>query len=95
MSAIATAWAWGLPLEMTKKFVLVAIAECADETEKAAPLRECLMDMTGGSETTIRAKTKELVEEGYLAVVGDVIRQDATGSNRLCTQYRLLTNRAA
>jgi pyocin large subunit-like protein len=90
MSAIATAFAWRRNLNMTNQLVLLALAEVADDRHCAAPTRELLMEMTGGSETTIRRSIRDLIEAGLIVIDGEEIREDDKKQNRLVPRYLIV-----
>lgn len=66
MSYKATNWAWELGLKMPEKFVLVALADMADEQQSCYPGQQTLSSMTGASESTVRRALKKLEDGGLL-----------------------------
>lgn len=66
MSYKATNWAWELPLRMPEKFVLVALADMADEQHSCYPGQATLSAMTGASERTVRRALVKLEEDGLI-----------------------------
>lgn len=66
MAYQATNWAWDLDLPMTQKFVLVALADMADESMSCFPGQKRLARMVGGSERTVRRALSELEELGLI-----------------------------
>lgn len=90
MSAIATAWAWRQQLSTTTKFILIALAELADDQHQAPLLFERITSLTGLSETTIRKSVSELAKADLIRRAGDVIRIDKTLQNKLVQNYRLV-----
>ncbi|WP_295035094.1 helix-turn-helix domain-containing protein [uncultured Microbacterium sp.] len=66
MSYKATHWAWELGLKMPEKFVLVALADMADEQHSCFPGQTTLAQMTGASESTVRRAVRKLEDLGLL-----------------------------
>jgi len=62
----ATNWAWELGLKMPEKFVLVALADMADEKQSCYPGQATLSRMTGASESTVRRALNRLEDGGLL-----------------------------
>jgi hypothetical protein len=60
MSYKATGWAYDLPVTGSKKSVLVALADMADEANTCYPGQERLAAMTGRSVETVRRALKDL-----------------------------------
>lgn len=90
MSSEATAWAWQRRgLTSSTKFVLLALAEFADDQHCSATPRERLMGMTGLSESAVRRAIGDMVKAGLISAVEDVIRRDPCGARRLVPLYRL------
>ena len=83
-------WAWSAELPMTQKFVLVALADMADERGSCYPGQERLAQMTGTSVTTVRRAVKEL------EALGAITRQarGVPGGGRTSDRYVLNTNRS-
>jgi len=63
----ATNWAWELQLKMPEKFVLVALADMADEQHSCYPGQATLAAMTGASERTVRRALVKLEEDGLIS----------------------------
>ena len=77
MSYKATGWAYAQPVTPSgAKFVLVALADYADESHSCYPGQQRLADMTGQSVESVRRHLKALEEDGYLSRTR---RVDATG----------------
>lgn len=71
MSHWASAWAWEQQIENGgAKFVLVALAEFADEGALAYPSQATLANMTGQAERTVRAHLVYLEEKGLIKRTG-------------------------
>lgn len=66
MSYKATNWAWEQPLKSIDKFVLVALADMADEQQSCFPSQQTLARMVGASEVTVRRSIVRLSEFGLL-----------------------------
>jgi len=90
MSYRALNWAWEAELPTAQKFVLVALADMADEHESCFPGQERLARMVGGSVSTVRRAVKALEESGY---IGRQQRRGADGM-RTSDRYRLNVNRS-
>lgn len=90
MSYRALNWAWEANLPTSQKFVLVALADMADENESCFPGQERLARMVGGSVSTVRRAVKSLEDAGYLS------RQQRRGADGMRTsdRYRLNVNRS-
>lgn len=67
MSYKATAWAYDLELPSPRKFVLVALADFADEEGTCFPSQERLAKMTGLGESTVRRALTDLESEHLLS----------------------------
>jgi pyocin large subunit-like protein len=67
MSYRATHWAYDLPLIGPSKFVLVALADMADEENSCYPGQKRIAAMTGFSEKTVSRAINSLEEMGLLA----------------------------
>jgi len=67
MSYKATAWAYGLPITGSKKSVLIALADMADERATCFPGHERLASMIGRSKSTIERAMKDLESLGLLS----------------------------
>lgn len=79
MSVAVLTWAFRRDLPPSEKFVLVALADCADETGACWPSQSELREKTGLSERTVRDSVKALQARGLL-VRAEVRRGD--GSRR-------------
>ena len=89
MSHKATSWAWSLTIEPSaKKFVLVALADFADEASSCYPGQSTLAAMTGQSVESVRRHVKALEEDGWLTREQ---RRRADGS-RTSDRYVLAVN---
>lgn len=90
MSYKALNWAWEAELPTSQKFVLVALADMADEHESCFPGQERLARMVGGSVSTVHRAVKALEESGHIS------RQQRRGADGLRTsdRYRLNINRS-
>lgn len=66
MSFTALHWAWNTQLATTEKFVLVALADMADDEHSCFPGQAMLAGMVGASERTIRRALATLEEEELL-----------------------------
>jgi hypothetical protein len=62
----ATNWAYELPLVGPQKFVLVALADMADEANSCYPGQKRLVAMTGFAEKTVRRALASLEDSGLL-----------------------------
>lgn len=66
MSNKALHWAWELPLRATDKFVLIALADMADEEHSCFPGQKTLAGMVGASLSTVERALKKLENDGLL-----------------------------
>lgn len=66
MSNEALTWAFRQDLPLTQKFVLVALADYADENGECFPKHERTAQRTGTSVSTVKRAIKSLTETGYL-----------------------------
>lgn len=82
MSYKATHWAWETDLPMTQKFVLVALADMADEAHSCFPGQERIARMIGATDRTVRAALTKLEADGFLT------RIERRGSDGLRTSDR-------
>lgn len=62
MAYQATHWAWEIDLPMTQKFVLIALADMADESLSCYPGQKRIAKMIGSSERTVRRALADLEE---------------------------------
>lgn len=84
MSYKATAWAYELDLPSPRKFVLVALADFADEAGSCYPGQERISRMTGLSASTVRRSIRDLEEDGLLES-----KPRFEGGHRTSNRYRL------
>lgn len=89
MSHTALHWAWALDLKTTDKFVMVALADLADEQNSCFPGQKTLAQMVGASERTVRGSVARLTDQGYL-VRAERRRKDGSRSS---DRYFLQVNR--
>jgi hypothetical protein len=87
MSLRATSWAWTTQAAPTAKFVLVALADFADEVGHCWPALSRIVEMTGFSERAVRTALRSLEADGYLKTE----RGDGRGHS---SRYRLAINAA-
>lgn len=89
MSYRALNWAWEAKLPTSQKFVLVALADMADEHESCFPGQERLGRMIGATDRTVRAALVKLEDSGYIS------RTQRRGADGLRTsdRYALHVNR--
>lgn len=66
MSFQAMAWALKQPAKTAEKFLLLVIANYADEQGRAWPSVETLARDTGMSRATVKRSMKKLEEAGYV-----------------------------
>lgn len=66
MSYKATNWAYDLPILGPQKFVLVALADMADEAGSCYPSHSRLSQMTGLSASTVKRALERLEEGEYI-----------------------------
>ncbi|MFF1633950.1 helix-turn-helix domain-containing protein [Leifsonia sp. NPDC058248] len=85
MSYKATNWAYDLPLTGSKKFVLVALADMADEENTCYPGQERLGKMTGRSVATVRRALDAL--EALRLIERE--HRIGSGGHRTSDRYRL------
>jgi len=87
----ATAWAYDLPLIGPQKFVLVALADMADEEHSCYPGQRRLSTMTGFSVRTVQRALEQLEAHGLIT------REHRQGSRgfRTSDRYRLSVGTAA
>lgn len=88
MSYRALNWAWEADLPMAQKFVLVALADMADEKETCYPGQERLAKMTGMSVSTVRRAVKTLEDSGAITRRA----RGVAGGGRTSDRYFLNTN---
>ncbi|MFC4223550.1 helix-turn-helix domain-containing protein [Lysinibacter cavernae] len=67
MSNRALHWAWELELPMSQKFVLIALADMADEAHSCYPGQKMLAKMVGGSVDTIQRALTGLEGRGAIS----------------------------
>lgn len=66
MSNQAIGWAYRQRLPITPKFVLVTLADLADEAHSCWPRQAWIAEQTGASPRTVRDALALLEREGYL-----------------------------
>lgn len=66
MSNRALNWAFQAPLPSTQKFVLVVLADLADEEDSCYPGQPRIAQSIGGNERTVRRALVELEASGYI-----------------------------
>ena len=86
MSRVARDWAWSQSLPPTPKFVLVALAERADEAGVCWPSMSQLAEITGLAERTLQMALRALEASGHLAC--------ERGAGRTRSRYQLQTGGA-
>lgn len=86
MAHKATTWAWETRLPGTRKLVLLALADMADEYNSCYPGQERLAEMTSMAVITVRRALSELERDG-LIIRARRARQDGT---RTSDRYRLV-----
>ena len=89
MSNEALTWAFKQDLPMAEKFVLVALADYADEDGACFPAHGKTAKRIGGSVITVKRAVKSLAEKGYLRIVERKRDNKSQTSNR----YYLNLNR--
>ena len=82
MSNEAITWAFKQELPMTDKFVLVALADYADDEGMCYPSHKKTAKRTGASVATVKRATRRLQESGYLDVLPWKRENGSTTSNR-------------
>lgn len=85
MSNEALTWAFRQDLPLTQKFVLVALADYADERGECFPKHETTAQRTGAGVSTVRRTIHELAAAGYLSIEHQFMDDGRYRSNR----YRL------
>lgn len=86
MSIEAMTWVWDLNLPSSQKFVLLAIANYADQEGSCYPGQERLCRMTGSSPATVRRSLKSLESAGAFTRERRTAR---SGSGRTSDRYYL------
>lgn len=82
MSFTVIAWAMQAPLPAREKWVLVGLADYADDHGRCWPSMEALAKKTGhGSRNTVRAAVTQLEALGYLSKKGRVVGTGIQTSN--------------
>ncbi|MBO1325363.1 helix-turn-helix domain-containing protein [Acetobacter sp. TBRC 12305] len=74
MSARARDWAYSVQLPLCQKFVLVALAERANDEGIAWPSARTISDMTGACERAVRYALKQLEQGGFIMRVSSSTR---------------------
>ncbi len=83
MSRVARDWAWALRvITPTQKFVMLALAERADDSGACWPSLTHLTEMTGLVRSTVALALRGVAEAGL------IVREPGRG--RQSTRYRLL-----
>lgn len=82
MSNEAITWAFKQDLPTTQKFVLVALADYADEAGECFPSHNKTAERVGASRSTVRRAIKQLTEQGYLTYVREQRKDGTFTSNR-------------
>ena len=90
MSYRAINWAWEAELPFSQKFVLVALADMADENDSCFPGQERIASMTGMSVSTVRRSVKALEDAGVITRHA----RGVSGGGRTSDRYVLNTNRS-
>lgn len=74
MSARARDWAYSVGLPLCQKFVLVALAERANDEGIAWPSARTISDMTGACDKAVRNALKQLEQGGFIVRVSSGTR---------------------
>lgn len=74
MSARARDWAYSVTLPLCQKFVLVALAERANDDGIAWPSARTISDMTGACDKAVRNALKQLEQGGFIVRVSSGTR---------------------
>lgn len=82
MSNEAITWAFKQQLPSTQKFVLVALADYADEAGQCFPSHNKTAERVGASRSTVRRAIKQLMEQGYLTYTREQRKDGTFTSNR-------------
>lgn len=82
MSNEAITWAFKQQLPTTQKFILVALADYADEAGQCFPSHNKTAERVGASRSTVRRSIKQLAEQGYLTYVREQRKDGTYTSNR-------------
>lgn len=82
MSNEAITWAFKQQLPTTQKFILVALADYADESGQCFPSHNKTAERVGASRSTVRRAIKQLTEQGYLTYVREQRKDGTFTSNR-------------
>jgi hypothetical protein len=69
MSHSATHWAWELEISGSQKFLLIALADMADESQSCFPSQKLLAKMTGSSPSSVARRLQLMEEAGMLTRV--------------------------
>lgn len=85
MSNRALTWAFTTPLPTSPKFVLVVLADLADEADSCFPGQERIAASTGCSTRTVRRALEELEEIGYI----ERVRRHRMNGSRTSDRYVL------
>jgi DNA-binding MarR family transcriptional regulator len=85
MSNRALTWAFSTPLPTSPKFVLVVLADLADEADSCFPGQARIASSTGCSVSTVQRALKDLEEAGYI----ERVRRHREGGFRTSDRYVL------
>ena len=85
----ATGWAYRMQLQPTPKFVLVTLADLADEADSCWPRQAWIAEQIGASERTVRRAIATLEAEGYIVRE----RRPIGGGGRRSDRYVLQLDR--
>lgn len=85
MSNRALTWAFSTPLPTSPKFVLVVLADLADEADSCFPGQGRIAASTGCSISTVRRALKDLEDGGYI----ERVRRHREGGFRTSDRYVL------
>lgn len=66
MSNRALSWAFSAKLPTTPKFILVTLADLADEADSCFPGQEYIAETVGASKRTVSRALADLERDGYL-----------------------------
>jgi len=85
MSLTATIWAWQTPTKSLSKYVLLALADYADENGKCYSSLKRLTKKCGLSRSTICSHLKNLRTEGYI----ETEKRVSENGYQICNHYQL------
>lgn len=89
MSNRAISWAFQTTLPTTQKFVLVALADLADEYDSCYPSQEYIARVVGATDRTVRRALTSLEDDGYI----ERSRRYRDGGYRSSDRYFLILAR--